>query len=137
MAVTPTGRSNLGLFLEQIRKSAEMKAVIEPWLAANHPEQQVRDFVDRPQLALWLTAQADMGDAPVTEAALGRVERGEGRDGPPTKVSIAIIRAKILKLPDGTPYTHDDLVDVLTERLNPFTGQRQNGKNGAINGSKH
>ncbi|PSB25373.1 hypothetical protein [Stenomitos frigidus] len=134
MAVTPSGRANLGQFLEQTRKSAELKALIEPWIKANHPSQSVGEFVDRPQFALWLTAQANMLDAPITDAAIGRVERGEGKDGPPNKIQIALIRAKILKLPDGKLYSHDDLVAVLTEQLNPFTGQRQNG---AVNGSTH
>lgn len=132
MTVTPAGRANLGRFLEQTRKSLSTRELISSWLAANHPGERVGDFIDRPQFALWLTAEAGMQDSPIGEAAIGRVERGEGRDGPPNKVQIALIRSKILKLPDGTPYTHDDIVAVLTEQLNPFTGER---KNGALNGT--
>lgn len=49
---------------------------------------------------------------------------------------LPIVKARVLKLPNGEFYTFDDVVDLLCGILDPATGERkQNGNHAGSNGS--
>ena len=51
--------------------------------------------ISQEQFARWLTATSGIL---VTESALGRLERGEGRTGPPLQVLITLCRMEVLRV---------------------------------------
>jgi transcriptional regulator with XRE-family HTH domain len=65
----------------------------------------------------------------ISQSAYSYLERGL-RDDHPLGVLHAIIRAEVLRHPNGKPYTMNDIVDVMSECLDPVTGQRKKHANG-------
>lgn len=114
-----------------------MKEIVRKWLKAKRPGDlkafDKAEFVDRPLFAEWLTEVVGMTDSPIRENQIGRLERGEGSGGPPSRLLIALVASKVFKLPDGSLLTHDAAVDILIEALDPFTGERKQG--GILNGA--
>ncbi len=138
MAITPNGRAAFGRYCESVRRSPQVKEMVRQWLEAKRPNDlkgfDRTDFVDRPLFAEWLTDITGMTDSPIKDNQIGRLERGEGSGGPSSRLLIALVASKIFHLPpDGALLTHDSAVDVLTEKLDPFTGERK--KSGILNGA--
>lgn len=72
----------------------------------------------------------------VKENRVQRLFKGHYDDATVTLL-LPIVKAKILTLPTGDPYTFDDLVDLLCGTLDPKTGKRRDypSKNGTANGA--
>ncbi|HEY9645587.1 MAG TPA: hypothetical protein V6C88_04410 [Chroococcidiopsis sp.] len=66
----------------------------------------------------------------VSDSVLGRVERAV-HSAPPLEILVALTRANVLQLPDGSYCTLNDAIAVLAEELDPFTGKRKEHLNGA------
>ena len=82
----------------------------------HNPVESIPNPVSQEQFARWLTATSGIA---VSESALGRLERGEGRTGPPFSVLIALCRMKVLRI-DGQVCDLNRVVDVLCgEGLEP------------------
>lgn len=60
----------------------------------------------------------------VKENRIQRLVKGHYDDATVTLL-LPVVRAKILKLPNGEFYTFDDLVDLLCGTLDPKTGERR------------
>lgn len=89
-----------------------------------------------------LTSQAELAEFIYERTGLSvpanriqRLMKGHYDDGT-VKLLLPIVKAEILKWPNGQAYTFDDLVDVLCEFLDPETGERKDRLNVRSNGRR-
>jgi len=105
------GRAMLGALVSRTRKDSSVQKRAARWLQQAGLVERSPDTITQKQFADWVSA---MSGVPVSESAIGRLERSEGRIGPPTSVLIALChRMKLLKLPDGSYCDMDRAVDIL------------------------
>lgn len=115
--VTDNGKRAFGEFLAQTRQSPEVRTAIAGWLQETNAVEPLSNPISQEQFARWVTATSRI---PVTESAIGRIERGEGRGGPPLDVLIALCeRMDILKLSDGSTVNLSIAAAILTGELDP------------------
>ena len=95
--ITPEGQQVLGNLIRQCRCSDEVRSRIVAWMKQHSPVESVPYQISQEQFARWLTAVSGIV---VTESALGRLERGEGRTGPPLNVLIALCKMEVLRVDD-------------------------------------
>lgn len=123
--LTRNGLARFGRFVEAARKSPEAKTAISRWLRESHPEIEVGDEITREQFALWLTAIVTPYEKPFSESAIGRLERGVNLR-PPIDLLNALVGSQLLRLPpEGKPCTFNDVIGIMTESIDPFTGRRR------------
>ena len=105
------GRATLGALVSRTRKDPSVQKRAARWLKQTGLVESSPDIITQKQFADWVSA---MSGVPVSESAIGRLERSEGRIGPPTSVLIALChRLKLLELPDGSYCDMDRAVDIL------------------------
>jgi len=105
------GRATLAALVSHARKDPSVKKQAGRWLKESGQVEVEPDTITQIQFADWVSHTSGI---PVTPGMLGRLERGEGRTGPPTSVLIALChRLKLLKLPDGSYCDMDRAVDIL------------------------
>ncbi len=121
--ITPEGRAAFGALVARTRTSAEVRQKVAQWFEQSGSIETVSQPTTQAQFARWITGKSRIF---VSESAIGRLERGEGRGGPPFELLIALCQTvKILPLPDGS---HCDLyhaAEILCGNLDPVTGQWQ------------
>lgn len=128
--ITREGKEAFGEWVRRTRTSSAIRELVSDWLKSTNPSEYPSEPISQGQFARWITSQTGFR---VSEAAIGRLERGDKRSAPPVEILVAITqRLKILQLPDGNYCTLDDAIAVLTGELNPFTGERHKHSNGAI-----
>ncbi|MBE9178734.1 helix-turn-helix transcriptional regulator [Oculatella sp. LEGE 06141] len=110
--VTANGQYIFGQFVAAMRDRQGSDRAPE-WMSAFQHEKTQQ------ALATWLTEQTGIK---VSESAVGRLERGDG--SPRIDVLIALEMASFLKFPDGSSYRVGDMVDVMREIIDPWTGDR-------------
>jgi hypothetical protein len=116
------GRKKFGEWLTQTRTSPEMRRVFVAWLKEVGLVEYVGDNVNQDQFARWLSAKSGFQ---VSAHLVGRVERAESRGAPPLEMLVALEKALILKLPDGSLCTLQNMVEIFSGSLDPFTGKQK------------
>ena len=105
------GRAMLGALVSRTRKDPSVQKRAARWLKQTGLVERLPDIITQKQFADWVSA---MSGVPISESAIGRLERNEGATGPPTSVLIGLChRMKLLKLPDGSYCDMDRAVDIL------------------------
>jgi len=105
------GAAALGALVIRARRDPKTRKRIVCWMKKSGWVRIDPDAINQDQFAQWVTAMTGIR---VTEAAIGRVERGEGLTGPPINVLIALChRLKLLKLPNGSRCDMNRAVDIL------------------------
>ena len=88
---TPEGQRALGQLIKRCRCSDAVRNRVAQWAEKEH----VATPVSQEQFARWLSAVSGIA---VSESAIGRLERGEGRSGPPLGVLIILCRMEVLRV---------------------------------------
>jgi|GEM_PF-1118475 len=126
--ITPEGQAKLGAFVSRTRSSAEISDRVVAWLKQYNPVETPAYPTSQEQFARWVSA---MSGVFVSESAIGRLERGEGRTGPPIGVLIALCKyMKILRLPNGRYCTMNDASDILCGELDPLVPEEEDSTPG-------
>ncbi len=113
--ITNEGQRIFGQLIRRARCSNEVRSQVVQWLAVSGSEESVTDRVSQEQFVMWLSAVSGID---VSESAIGRLERGEGRTGPPIGVLIALCRElKVLQLPDGSRCDLNKAADILCGKV--------------------
>ena len=76
--------------------------------------------LNQAEFATWLAQQTDIE---IGTSQINTLERGIWANSVAPDTLIAIVESKILKFPDGKPFTLEDCVDVMRERIS-LTGER-------------
>ena len=106
------GKDKLGELVRQCRCGNEVREQVVAWVRRSGSRESVDRRVSQEQFAQWVSAVSGIL---VTEAAIGRLERGDGQLGPPLHVLIALYKVKILRLPDGSLCDLNQMADVLCQ----------------------
>lgn len=114
--VTDEGRVVFGKWLESSRCRADTKQRVAEWLSTSSPHEEIKEFITQDQLGRWITNTTGFN---LLGGKVGRLERAQGSMPPGADVIAALIRVDIL-LVEGKPATFDQVIDVLTGKLNPL-----------------
>ena len=106
---TPEGQQALGALVRRYRHTNEVHGRVVTWMRTNNRVVPIPYPVSQEQFAHWVTATSGIL---VTESAIGRLERGEGRSGPPLNLLIALCRIQVLRI-DGEVCDLNRVVGVL------------------------
>ena len=113
--ITNEGQRIFGQLIRRTRCSDKVRNQVVQWLVESGLEESVPDRVSQEQFVIWLSAVSGIA---VSESAIGRLERGEGRTGPPIGVLIALCcEMKLLQLPDGSPCDLNKAADILCGKV--------------------
>ena len=119
--ITPEGRAAFGALVARTRTSPAVRDQVAQWLEQAGSIETVSQPTTQAQFARWITGKSRIF---VSESAIGRLERGEGRGGPPFELLIALCKAvDILPLPDGSHCNLDRAAEILCGNLDPATGK--------------
>ncbi len=112
---TEKGQKALGRLIRNTRFSAEVRSQVIRWFQESGSFENVADPVNQKQFAKWVSAISGIH---LSESALGRLEKGSARTGPPLALLIALCKyMRILRLPDGSFCDLDKATDILCGEL--------------------
>ena len=89
------GQQALGELVRRCRRSAEVRNQFVNWSTENGSKEPIDRRISQEQFARWVS---EVSGIAVSESAIGRLERGEGRSGPPINVLIALCKMEVLRV---------------------------------------
>ncbi len=112
------GQEAFGALLASAREDPETHRKFLQWLKTAHPEEaDSYPPISRNQFARWIS---DCSGMFLSESALSRLERGEGRNGPTFKIVYAICEMMdFLRLPNGKRCHLREAGAILMGAINP------------------